>query len=464
MSTSRRLLLVALETACKEPLFKMDLKMDFVEVPLDFEVIMDNPLNPPPVAIICGAPEPVNIAQLNETAQLLRTTYPDCPIFLLLADRKDFHRKDFQKNGFTDAFLLHNDGEIFAETLKFVVSEATKGEVKFFKSVNLVDITPETVLGFDLYLYMPSNGKHVKFASGTHALDKKRAARLATYHVQTMQITTDQVQSFYKFTAEQLRSLGNGSGLSLTEQKEKRERAIRNLLTGLFHDIPGEDGFDKGREIVTDCKAIVKTYISQNKEKAAWYERLMASVGGQNSFYSRAANVSTYCSLFSIGLGIGDPEEMAIAGLLYHIGLADIPAEIVTKPPHERSAKERELFATHPEKSLDMIKRRKIILSESVLRAIEQHHERFDGTGFPRGLAGDRICKEAQLLAFADWFDEITAGENLSDRSSPAQAIKNIYERSLTNASDSPFDPNFLKQVLSLFPKQDENTNNEAAS
>jgi HD-GYP domain-containing protein (c-di-GMP phosphodiesterase class II) len=152
-------------------------------------------------------------------------------------------------------------------------------------------------------------------------------------------------------------------------------------------------------------------------------------------------------------LGIGDPEEMAIVGLLHDIGLADIPQEILQKPEGERTPAEKQTYATHPERSLDMIKRRKIVLSDSALKAIEQQHERFDGTGFPRALPGDRICKEAQLLAFASWFESITADPDPQKRRPPAQAVLELYNHGVTNPSNSPFDPELLKRVLGLFPK-----------
>jgi hypothetical protein len=298
VSERPKVLLIDVDETCRESLRRLNLEVSFVEQPLNLDQIIEAPLSPSPLLIICGAREDFQIAQLNELAQALRGSYPNCPSFLTMSDRRRFHRKDFQKNGFTEAFLLPADITVFQETLKLVISEATKGQIKFYKSVNVVDIVPEAVLDFDLYIFMPTNKKYVKYSSATRALDAKRAERLARYQVASIYVTTDQLPSFYKFTAEQLRKLGQEGGMSSTEREAHRERAVRDLLTGLFHETSDEVGFEQGRETLNDCKEIVKSYISYNQDKSAWYEKLMASVASQDGAYNRAANVATYAALF----------------------------------------------------------------------------------------------------------------------------------------------------------------------
>jgi PAS domain S-box-containing protein len=87
------------------------------------------------------------------------------------------------------------------------------------------------------------------------------------------------------------------------------------------------------------------------------------------------------------------------AGLIHDIGKLSIPAEILSKPSKLTDA-EFALVKTHPQVAYDMVKTVK--LPWPVAEIVLQHHERLDGSGYPRGLRGDAILVEARILAVAD--------------------------------------------------------------
>ena len=66
------------------------------------------------------------------------------------------------------------------------------------------------------------------------------------------------------------------------------------------------------------------------------------------------------------------------------------------------------IYEKHVDYTLDVIKEKKLILSDLVRKIIYQHHEKYNGMGYPRQLSGDRICIEAQVLSLADKFDYMT--------------------------------------------------------
>src|SRR5690606_6436056 len=96
----------------------------------------------------------------------------------------------------------------------------------------------------------------------------------------------------------------------------------------------------------------------------------------------------------------------AIAGMLLDVGIADVPPQILAKPLGELSPEERTEYHKHPLHSINLLKKRRLILNDRILAMIEQHHENYDGSGYPKGLAGSEILQEAQLLAIADELDE----------------------------------------------------------
>ncbi|MES2855949.1 MAG: HD domain-containing phosphohydrolase, partial [Bdellovibrionota bacterium] len=160
---------------------------------------------------------------------------------------------------------------------------------------------------------------------------------------------------------------------------------------------------------------------------------------------------SDLAALLSIGLGIGNAEEVALAAMLHDIGLTDLPGDICSKSETERSKEEQALYQTHPELSLKIIKERKIPVTDAVMRAILEHHERFDGSGFPRGLAGKRVSVEAQIIALSTFLDQWCSVKPGQARKEPLDELEKIFAECISNPSKAIFDPKLIGNVLSLF-------------
>lgn len=92
-------------------------------------------------------------------------------------------------------------------------------------------------------------------------------------------------------------------------------------------------------------------------------------------------------------------EAVRIAGILHDIGKLSIPAEILSKPGKLSNA-EFAIIKRHPEVGRDILKN--IDFPWPISGIVSQHHERLDGSGYPDGLCGDNICREARILAVAD--------------------------------------------------------------
>jgi PAS domain S-box-containing protein/putative nucleotidyltransferase with HDIG domain len=105
----------------------------------------------------------------------------------------------------------------------------------------------------------------------------------------------------------------------------------------------------------------------------------------------------------AIGREIGLPEDslrgLRAAGLLHDVGKVYVPSEILSKPG-KLSALEMGLAKAHAGAGYDIVKA--IKFPWPVDEMIHQHHERINGSGYPRGLKGDQIMLEARILAVAD--------------------------------------------------------------
>jgi len=118
--------------------------------------------------------------------------------------------------------------------------------------------------------------------------------------------------------------------------------------------------------------------------------------------------VSEYCSIIARECGFSEKETQTIklASSMHDIGKVAIPDTILNKPD-KLTPEEWEIMQTHAIKGYEILKdsKREILKAASII-ALE-HHEKFDGSGYPRGLSGEYINIMGRIVAIADVFDAL---------------------------------------------------------
>ncbi|MBP7554318.1 MAG: HD-GYP domain-containing protein [Spirochaetes bacterium] len=140
--------------------------------------------------------------------------------------------------------------------------------------------------------------------------------------------------------------------------------------------------------------------------------------------------------------------ELAIVGLLHDVGMLKIPQTILEK---EEKLTEDEInqIRTHPILSYKFIND-KNIFGKDVLDPIIQHHEQYDGNGYPRKLSGDKIHIFAKIISIADAFEA-----QISDRSYRKSKTGYSAMKDVLSESQNRFDPKVLRaflSILSIYP------------
>lgn len=124
-----------------------------------------------------------------------------------------------------------------------------------------------------------------------------------------------------------------------------------------------------------------------------------------------------------LGLSARSLEELAIAGLLHDIGKIGLPDSVLQKSGR-LSKSERGVVTQHPELSASIIA--PLPGFERVREIIVQHHERFDGSGYPGIRKSDGIMMEARVLTIADAFDAMVSERPYRDPLSSREALAQI--------------------------------------
>jgi HD-GYP domain-containing protein (c-di-GMP phosphodiesterase class II) len=99
-------------------------------------------------------------------------------------------------------------------------------------------------------------------------------------------------------------------------------------------------------------------------------------------------------------------QALEIAALVHDVGKISVPAEVLTKPG-KLTADEFAHIIVHPETGYQILK--DIPFHWPIAEAVRQHHERLDGSGYPRGLKGDEILPMARIVAVADMLDAMVS-------------------------------------------------------
>ena len=155
--------------------------------------------------------------------------------------------------------------------------------------------------------------------------------------------------------------------------------------------------------------------------------------------------VRAYSALIGEQLGLDEIEisKLQWAGLIHDIGKLAIPAEILNKPGR-LTDEEFDIVKTHPAEGMALVGPLGAWLGDWVL-AVGEHHERWDGTGYPNRLAGTEISLAGRIVSVADVFDVITAARSYKQPRSPHAA-----REELARHAGSQFDPAIVRAFLNV--------------
>lgn len=161
--------------------------------------------------------------------------------------------------------------------------------------------------------------------------------------------------------------------------------------------------------------------------------------------YTFEHSVGVCALLVAFGRGLKLPreaiKEVALGGLLHDVGKARIPDQILNKPA-KLSDEEFVRMQSHVAQSVVLLEQAPGI-SETALLVAGEHHERYDGSGYPNKLAGGEISLYGQMAAIVDVYDAISS-ERVYHKGMPAtQALKKLLEW-----SSHHFDPQLVQSFI----------------
>ena len=189
-----------------------------------------------------------------------------------------------------------------------------------------------------------------------------------------------------------------------------------------------------GREMLRTLQTDGLEWLDKASSNADACETDKIFVALAQAVEQRDLHTASHCerlSFISVAMGIAsgraDEDLMTLhrGGYMHDIGKIGIPDAILFKPG-KLTPEEWDVMRTHTTRGVEIC--RHLTSLGPVLPVIRHHHERWDGSGYPDGLAGEEIPLLARLLQIGDIYDALTSMRPYKDPISPAKALRIIRE------------------------------------
>jgi HD-GYP domain-containing protein (c-di-GMP phosphodiesterase class II) len=162
-----------------------------------------------------------------------------------------------------------------------------------------------------------------------------------------------------------------------------------------------------------EAKKVIQDVISNTANELSASVNEMWHLSESAPEINHATNVATYVVIFALAFGRIDQSliaDLAFAALVHDIGLSQIPFESIKTPWKRMTNDGLQVYAQHVKFTVDYISMYAPEVPQRVKAIIYQHHEKFDGSGYPQRLKGFKVDDVAQLLSIADVMESVSSG------------------------------------------------------
>ncbi len=322
-----------------------------------------------------------------------------------------------------------------------------------FFSISFDLILLDKIMPYDLYVNSSTNETREKFVRIYPKGD--------ILHTEDIKIFKKKYHQLYVHESqrdEYLKSLIYVHNVTDTQKTEIIKSSAIIYLDKLF-DKDKEFTTEVLSETILDCKVAVESMVDVIKDyDVSKLQNLIASLSFHDFYtYDHSINVSMYCiALFKAIKPNAKNEEIVLAGLgglLHDIGKIKIQTDIINKPD-KLSDSEFDIIKSHPKYGYDLLSENTCVECEGVdfnilKRIVFEHHENYNGTGYPNQLAGENINIYARITAIADFFDAITTKRTYHEVLSTEDALQVMSKTTGKKLDPNLFDA-FTKNVKQL--------------
>lgn len=219
---------------------------------------------------------------------------------------------------------------------------------------------------------------------------------------------------------------------ALREKLAKRQEQISNIERAFGKAVSTMKGLNRNllsrpRETLEEMNGLVGQMIDAFLDSPEATLHVMGDKVGGEEVYFHSLNITILSMMLAKGLGFDEAtaRDMGIGAMLHDVGLMDVPDRVLMTDSNELNTAERKLRMMHVDYGVSMGTRWG--LSPGALAIIAQHHEKADGSGYPRGLKAVQMTEAARLVSLVNYYDNLCNPVNVKKAMTPHAALSYIY-------------------------------------
>ena len=298
---------------------------------------------------------------------------------------------------------------------------------------------------FDLFLRADAgeSSNYVLYCRSGEDLSPERREELLNKHADRLCISTEDIDKYIEYQEKNLKQILND------ENKSTREKSgiVYQVATKVVADLLENPKSGKNMERISEWVTNTVSHILQDDNT---FSSLLGVTAHDYQIYTHSVNTSVLGLLFGKHLSF-QPEELARIGsglLLHDIGKLAIPLNVVNKPGH-LTGEEFKAMKKHPKAGLEILEHRSSVNVLS-LKIVIQHHENYDGTGYPYGISGKDIHLFARMARIIDVYDAMTTKRSYVEAMRPFAVLAEMK-----NKMPGCFDEELLKEFIYFLGPKD---------
>lgn len=329
----------------------------------------------------------------------------------------------------------------------------------------------EKIFPFHLYVFNPGTKQYSPFLYANSPLTKEKEYFLNFILEKggKLAVNESQERTFLRATDLKKEDLPSQQKREITPQEIERERRIQALIAK--RQAQGEEVFDfkpsfkqcaqndNFLPLITEARDEIMTFSLNNSPTVSLATFLAEELLNEDNIYNRIVAVSYF---FAKICNIKDETSLAdtvCAAFFSHLGLTQMDWYLNHKPQISMNDTEKKKFRKHPGYSHHVTLKSKIELSERVKNIIFQHHERFDGRGFPSSKKGDHIDQLALIIGAISHLFEYSMGKVTGIKQPLRSVITNLKNKTLSAGLELEFGDKIIENIIYLLDTDIDNSN-----
>jgi putative nucleotidyltransferase with HDIG domain len=294
----------------------------------------------------------------------------------------------------------------------------------------------DMILNFDLYIF--AGRELILYRAKSLPFTERTRTKLIENSISQIYIPYEAKEEYQKYIEAHLPEILNDPKI----EEAKKATILYDTSKALIKEVLSNPTYS---ENIRRSQSLVENTVSYILKGREAFLSLLRISSFDYYTYTHSVNVCTFSLSLARQLQINDRYALMHLGtgaLLHDIGKSKVPERILNKRT-TLNRSEFEIMKRHPQWGAEILRDTELIAEESYYPVL-QHHERFDGTGYPHGVHESDLHPFSKIVSIADVFDALTTQRVYQSAIETYPALRMMHNM------DKSFDPAFLKEFTIL--------------